>query len=203
MIVTDIVEVSKNKVKIYIDNEVAFALYKSELSKYDIHAGKELEQNNYHFIIDDILTKRAKQRCMNLLQSRDYTKYQISSKLKQGMYPDEVIERAVAYVESYGYIDDTRYVRYYISENKNSKSRRQIEQKLLQKGICKEVVKSIYDELSEDDEFDAEEELIQKYVKKRKYSNEEATFEEEQKIISFLYRKGFSLDKIYKVVGEK
>ena len=203
MIVTDIVEVSKNKVKIYIDNEVAFALYKSELSKYGIHAGKELEQNNYHFIIDDILTKRAKQRCMNLLQSRDYTKYQISSKLKQGMYPDEVIERAVAYVESYGYIDDTRYVRYYISENKNSKSRRQIEQKLLQKGICKEVVKSIYDELSEDDEFDAEEELIQKYVKKRKYSNEEAPFEEEQKIISFLYRKGFSLDKIYKVVGEK
>ena len=54
----------------------------------------------------DVLLKRAKLRCMNLLKSRDYTEYQLRMKLRQGVYPEDIIDAAVAYVASYGYVND-------------------------------------------------------------------------------------------------
>ena len=41
---------------------------------------------------------------------------------------------------------------------------------------------------------------IKKLLEKKHYSSQDATYEESQKMIGFLYRKGFSLDKIYKAV---
>lgn len=201
MIVTDIVDLSKSRVKIYIDNEVAFALYKGEISKYKIYKEKEISQNDYDFIINEILLKRAKLRCMNLLKSKDYTKQQLIIKLQQNVYPISVIERAIDYVESYGYIDDKRYARAYISCNSRTKSRKQIELNLLQKGINKEIIENLFSELMDLDEVENEENLILRLIKKKRFNKENATYEEIQKLIAFLYRKGFSLDKIYKVLN--
>ncbi|MDE7047743.1 MAG: RecX family transcriptional regulator, partial [Lachnospiraceae bacterium] len=48
-----------------------------------------------------------------------------------------------------------------------------------------------------------EEALIEKLLVKKHYCRQEATMQERQKIIRFLFRKGFSLDKIYKAVGQE
>lgn len=202
MIVTEIAEFSKQKVKVYIDYEFAFVLYKGELRTYQLKVGTELSQELYHKIVDEVLIKRAKLRCMNLLKSRDYTKYQLASKLRQGLYPQEVIDEAIAYCVSYRYLDDLRYAKAYIGYAQNSKSRKQIEQDLLKKGVNTEDIAAAFDDKQEKEDLVEEEELIAKILVKKHYKREMATYEERQKIIGFLYRKGFSLDKIYKVVGE-
>ena len=47
MTVNRIEEVSSSKVKVYIDEEFAFALYKGELRKYGIKEEKELTEAAY------------------------------------------------------------------------------------------------------------------------------------------------------------
>ena len=42
MIVTDIIEVTKAKSRVYLDEEAAFVLYKGELRLYHICKGEEL-----------------------------------------------------------------------------------------------------------------------------------------------------------------
>ena len=46
-----------------------------------------------------------------------------------------------------------------------------------------------------------EEELIRKLLEKKHYHKNDSTLEERRKIAAFLYRKGFSSDKINKAVG--
>ena len=103
---------------------------------------------------------------------------------------------------SFGYVDDKRFARAYISYAGKTKSRKQIECYLMQKGVAKSDIAGAFEELEEMDALESEESLIQALLVKKHYKKESANREERRKIIGFLYRKGFSLDKIYKVVGE-
>lgn len=202
MIVTDIVELSKTKVKVCVDDDIYFALYQSELGKFAVKKGCELSKETYDTIMNEILLKRAKLRCMNLLKNRDYTEYQLVTKLKQGLYPEEIIHAAVAYVIFYGYVDDARYARSYIEYAGQTKSRRQIENDLLRKGVSKETIMQAYAQCAEEDSITKEEELIHRLLEKKHFDRQNATYEECQKMVGFLYRRGFVIDKIYKVIGQ-
>lgn len=201
MIVTEIVEISKTKVRVYVDDEISFALYKGELRKLAIKKDSELSQETYDTIMNEVLSKRAKLRCMNLLKSRDYTESQLVTKLRQGLYPGDVINAAVAYMISYGYVNDIRYAKSYIECAGQTKSRRQIENDLMRKGISKEKIRQAYTQCSEEDSITAEEQLIHKLLEKKHFDRRNATYEEYQKMVGFLYRKGFLPDNIYKAVG--
>jgi regulatory protein len=200
MVVIDIEEISKSKVKVSTDNGATFSLYKSELRTYGITLNKEIPEETYSKLIDEVLVKRAKLRCMNLLKSRDYTRCQMENKLKMGGYPLEVIDKAVAYVMSYGYIDDLRYALSYIGYKSSSRSLKQIKNDLLKKGISGDVIEAAFIKCVDEKRITDESELIEKLIEKKKFDKETATYEEKQKIIGFLYRKGFSMDKIYKAV---
>lgn len=166
MTVTDISEISKSKVKVCIDHDIYFALYKGEMRKYAVKENQEISQELYDMLINEVLLRRAKLRCMNLLKSRDYTKHQLETKLRQGIYPGEVIDAAVAYVASYGYVDDTKYAGEYIRCAGNSKSRRQIENDLQRKGVSKDEIEKGICPLREEDELADEQELIKKLLEK-------------------------------------
>ena len=201
MTVTDIVELSKTRSRIFIDNEAAFVLYKGEIRSMNIKKDRELSEESFRHIMDELLIKRARLRCLNLLKSRDYTKHQLMSKLKQGFYPETVIENAIAYTASYGYIDDVKYAKSYIKYAGNSKSKKQITNDLQKKGVSKQDIENAYMQCEGENLFTDEEELIEKLLAKKRFYKNDSTFEERQKIAAFLYRKGFSSDKIYKAVG--
>lgn len=196
MIVTDIVELDKKRSKVFIDGEFAFVLYKGELRTYSIKTGSELSEANYQEIIGVVLSKRAKLRAMNLLQKRDYTERQLRDKLTEGLYPRELIDETIDYVKSYKYLDDERFARDYITYHMSLRSRNRIIQDLSGKGIDKDMIMPILDELyDEEDDGDPELEQIGKLLIKKHYSDD-LDFKDKQKIMAFLLRKGYSMSKI-------
>ncbi len=201
MVVTDIVELSKTRSRVILDNEEAFVLYKGEIRSMNVKKGEELSDENIRYIMSELLVKRARLRCLNLLKSRDYTRHQLISKLKQGFYPKTVIENAIEYTASYGYIDDVKYAMAYIQYAGSAKSRKQIVNELQKKGVSKQDIEIAYMQSEEKNICIGEEEVIQKLLEKKHYRKNESTFEERRKIADFLYRKGFSTDKICKSVG--
>ncbi|MBD5504425.1 MAG: regulatory protein RecX [Lachnospiraceae bacterium] len=200
MLVTQISEVSKSRCRVYLDGQFAFVLYKGELRRFQIKVDEELLEESYREIMTEILPKRAKLRSMNLLQSRDYTRRQLADKLEQGDYPQECIEEAIAYVESYGYIDDKRYARDFIEYNLASKSRTRIETDLMRKGIGKEIIRAAFEELTDLGVKQDELALACDLLRKKKYCADTATGQEQQKMYGFLYRRGFRHDTISKAL---
>ena len=198
-IITGVAELSGGRYQIEVDGELRFALYRGEMRGCHITEGERISGEALDGIFSGVLTKRAKSRCMNLLKSRPYTEHQLREKLRQGLYPEAVRDAALQYVKSFRYIDDRRYVKDYIEYYGESRSRGRITQDLLRKGIGKELVAEVYQEdLAE--ELPDEAVLMERWIQKKHYDRESADDQERRKMGAFLYRKGFSLDKIGKLL---
>lgn len=198
--ITEITELSKSRYKIEVDGEYGFVLYRSELREYHIREGESLPEEFLEEILKEVLPRRAKLRGMNLLKSREYTEHQLREKLRQGMYPERVIDEAIEYLRSYHYIDDRRYAKDYIVYYSDSRSRGRIEQDLLRKGIHRNLIRAVYEEDLGEEKLPDEVLLIKKLLDKKNYREESADYQEKQKMKAFLYRKGFSPDNIEKIL---
>lgn len=199
-IVTDISEFSGGRYKVYIDQEFAFVLYKSELRQYGISSDHEISDEHYDDIIHRVLPKRAKLRAMALLQKRCYTEKQLTDKLKEGLYSKAVIEEALNYVKSFGYVDDLQFAVDYITYHEEDRSERRIICDLQQKGIDENVIRQALDKWKELGGCQNEQEMIRAALKKKNY-NSDCSLKERQKIYAFLLRKGFSIENVNKVLG--
>ena len=83
-IITQIDELDKKRCKVYIDQEYAFTIYKGEIKEYKLSVNYPIEDKVYQIIKTEILPKRAKKRCLNLLQKRPYTERKLREKLEEG-----------------------------------------------------------------------------------------------------------------------
>lgn len=193
MIVTRTEAVTKTKYKVYIDGQFAFVLYKGELSRYHVIEGQGLPEEAYEKIRGEVLTKRAKLRAMHLLNAMGRTESQLTEKLKQGGYPEDIIKEALAYVKSFGYVNDINYARNFIDNRKDKKSRKEIVILLKGKGVSDEDIERAMEECYGKD---TAVQAIEKLMRKRRYAPGEASYEEKQKFMAYLMRKGFSYDDV-------
>lgn len=200
MIVTAVEELSKSKRKVYIDGEFAFVLYKGELRLYHICIGKEMENADYIEIMEKVLTKRARMRAMHLLTKKDYTEKQLSDKLKQGLYPQEVIQDALQYVAGFHYTDDLRFAVGYITDHVSSRSRLRIEQDLLQKGIKRDTLEQAWLEWENRGGEQDEASMIINLIEKRGICWKQADQKERHRVYRYLLGKGFSGETIQKAL---
>lgn len=197
MQITDIKSVSKTKFKVYLDGQFAFTLYKGELFRYRIQEDGELSEEVYQEIREKVVLKRAKLRAMHLLNDMDRTESQLRTKLLNGDYPADIVDEAIAYVKSFGYINDESYIRRFIESKRNSKSKKEIYALLMKKGVDMEQVQEILSEYySAEDSLNA----IRDLLRKKRYDPKSATDQEMRKIYGYLARKGFGYEDIRQVI---
>lgn len=196
MIVTQITGITKGRYRIYIEEKPTFVLYRGEVRRLGIKEGEAVSEESLREIQEEILPARAKRRAMNLLQTRDYTEGGLREKLRGGDYPENCIEEALAYVKSYGYVDDHRYAKDFISYHLDRKSRTRIEQDLMRKGIGKDTIRAIFEELEEEGTRQDEEAMIRSLLEKKKYDPKTAARQDKQRMYAFLYRRGFHTEAI-------
>ncbi|MDD3360460.1 MAG: regulatory protein RecX [Hespellia sp.] len=197
MVVTKIEPVQKTRFKVYIEEQFAFALYKGELSRYRIKEGCEIEESVFQKIKTEIVVKRAKLRAMHLLNDMDYTESGLRQKLKQGLCTDDVIDIAMDYVKSFGYIDDYRYAVHFIDRKKESKSRKEIYASLVRKGVPAQQIEQA---MEESYDSNGEKEAIRALIAKKRFDFHTADPAQIQKMYAYLARKGFRYDDIRQVV---
>lgn len=191
MIITKLEKCNAKKIRVYIDEEYAFIVYPQDIRIYALKEDMELSEKLYNQIMEETIIRRAKQKAMALLKKSDRTEKELYFKLKQAEYPKTAIECAIEYVKSYNYVNDDRYLEQYVSYKKGTKSIRVMEMELKQKGLSKE---QIQEQLEKEEVTD--EVAIQKAIRKKIGRKENLTFEQMQKIASYLYRKGFKEEDI-------
>lgn len=187
MWITEIKPITNKKVRVVTDEELAFVLYKGELSRYHLKEDQELSQETYQQIQNEVLKKRAKLRAMHLLNRQDYTEAGLYRKLEQGEYTKEAIEEAIDYVRSYHYLDDARYAENYIRFRLGKKSRRQLSFELEQKGVSRTIIQEILERTAGDNE--AEQILIQ--LRRRCPDISSLDGKERNKHMAYFLRKGY------------
>lgn len=196
MLVTDILDYDKRKVLVQLDGYLIFPLYKGEITKYRLQKDCEISDAVYTEIMKVLLPKRVKLRAMNLLQKRSYTTSGLRHKLMEGHYPEEMVEEAIDYVTSYGYLNDLRYAEEYIRCYSENRSKRRVMQDLFTKGISIDVAEQAWQQYEAENTLVDEEAQILELLRKKKFDVENADYKERVKMMNYLYRKGYSFDRI-------
>ena len=187
--------------KIYLDTEEIIDISPLIRQKYDLKVNDNIER-----FYDEISYEASLEKGIFLISLKDRTKKEIRSKLEEKFRNKSAILQAIEKLEELGYLNDLNYAISYIEGRTYGKNR--ISYNLFQKGIDKVTVEKAYlilDEEKEDNVDDTKlEKLIEKNSKKININNEreEKKVKEEQKLIQYLARQGFSLDKIFKKLKE-
>lgn len=197
MKITEIITEKKGKLLVHTDEVGIFPIYGKEAAVYHIEEGAELTHEQWERLCSEVLKKRVIRRALYLLQKMDRTEAGLRRKLRENHYPEQLIDVAVDYVKSYGYIDDLRYASAYIRCHQSEKSRLQLEMLLQKRGVSPDVI----EQALEAEFTDNEEQLIQKLLMKKHYDSENMDQKEKYRIYQYILRRGFSGVEIKKQMG--
>lgn len=145
--------------------------------------------------------RRARRKAMRLLEHMDRTEKALWEKLLQAGFSEEASQDAISYVKSFGYIDDSRYARTYISGRMDTKSRRKILQELADKGVDRETALEAWQEEAQLSERD-EREILCSTIRKKYAPGSVLDDREMRRLIGFLSRRGFQYQDITHVLDE-
>ena len=138
----------------------------------------------------------AKQKAMDLLLYRTRTEKELYDKLIERGYSEEDSAEAIAYVKSFGYLNDENYAEYYVSSRGTQKGRSAIKRELRDKGVDDELIENALEELP--DETDT----IRELLIKKAGAPHELDEKEFRRLYGFFLRRGFSGGAIMKTLKD-
>jgi len=187
--------------KIYLDTEEIMDISPLIRQKYDLKVNDSIER-----FYDEISYEASLEKGIFLISLKDRTKKEVRLKLEEKFWNKNAVLKAIEKLEEFGYLNDLNYAISYIESKTYGKNR--ISYNLFQKGIDRSTVEKAYLTLDEEKEENIDDvklgKLIDKNSRKINSSNsrDEKKLKEEQKLIQYLARQGFSLDKIFKKLKE-
>ena len=152
----------------------------------------------------DKLLNRCKERSLYLLEQASKSESKLRDKLvKSGRYSEDIIEETIDFLKKYDYINDLRFAKQLIKHYSGSKSLREIEQKLYQRGVNQKDIKEAMTEFKDDEELseDSEMRAVKAAINKKCKDTSALDQEEERKLYSSLMRKGFSYSTVRKALS--
>ncbi|MCH5303485.1 MAG: RecX family transcriptional regulator [Ruminococcus sp.] len=196
MIITDIVPKRKRLSALYIDGEFALKIDSETLITSPFSVGSEITDEQLKELIDASGEKRAKEKALWLLSSRDHSKRELETKIRKTS-DSESAKKAVERMEELGLVNDEKFARRYAEELINIKhlSLKGAKYKLLEKGIDRDLA----DEILEEMPFEPREHIELLIEKKyKKYLSDEKG---RRKTIAALQRLGYSWSDINAVMN--
>lgn len=170
-----------------------YVLHSEIIVKYGIATNAEIDQDKLAEVVFESDVMIATNLAMNYVSSKLITTKQLKDYLKGKGYKAQVVEKVIDKFNEYGVLNDENFATSFVSIKQNSLSKRAIEQKLMQKGVSKEISKSCLEEF---DDTEVAIKTAEKFMKTKEYTEENIT-----KLLRHLSYKGFDYETINKVVG--
>lgn len=193
MRITGIEQQKKNieRYNIYIDGEYRCSVDSDILQELGLSEEMELDETEFNKTMEIIQYKGALRAALYILARTPKTESDIEKRLIEKQHPWKAIQQVMEYLKEIGYINDESYAESYIRSIKDitGTSRRSILQRLVNKGVDKEIIQQKLDEADIDDY-----ESAIKAAKKKISSLKGNSKEKKLKLLNYLYRKGFAVD---------
>lgn len=187
----NLIRLTISKEKFYVD----YDLYYENAFEID----KEIDFPTYKLILANDEFNRAKNYALNKISYSQKSTYEIRQKLKEQKFSEDVIEKIIAYLDSYGFLDDESYVKAYIRDKDeiSNWSRGKIRFMLKRKHIDDNLIEDYIYMIS--DEREAEK---ARFFADKKIKND-FSYENRAKVFRHLASKGFDVDIINQVLNER
>lgn len=200
MKITKIEKQKKNlkRYSVFIDDEFAFGIDEVDLLYYKLSENTQIDETKYNFILENVIYNKAKNKAVKYISYQPRTEKEVTEKLKECEYSDDIIFRVIETMKKYNYINDKEYAKNFLTSKLNLKGYGifKISFDLKQKGISDDIINDII-ENTELNENKRALEVLEKKLRGKKISD----YKEKQKLYNFLLRRGFSYDVIKEAVN--
>ena len=175
-----------------IDGE-KYIIHSEIIVKYGLATNGEISHEKLVEVMLESDIMIATNLAMNYVSSKLITTKQLKDYLRGKGYKSQVISKVVDKFNEYGVINDENFASAFINIKQNSLSKRAIENKLIQKGVNKDIASSY---LQEFDDTEVAIRMAEKFMKTKDYTEENIT-----KLLRHLSYKGFDYETINKVLN--
>ncbi len=139
---------------------------------------------------------KALKYALNILNRKDYTEFEMFSKLKMKGFDDNEINETIKYLKSNNFLNDKRYVENFVYFRlKNGYGKKRIEYDLKKKGIGEELINKYVNS--------ADEMQSAKSILKAKAEHLKEDKNRRVKLFAFLARRGFNYEIINRLLNEE
>ncbi len=151
MLITAIEERRRGMSALFIDGEYALSVDTVTLISSGYKAGSEITDDQLHELIEASDLNRAKEKALYLIEYRSRTRKEMEQKLIP-LFGENASESAIERLEQLGLINDESYAKQYASELlfKKHYSQKRAEFELMKKGISRDLIDEIMEELAPD-----------------------------------------------------
>ncbi len=147
--------------------------------------------------------KDAIKKAINILLGNDKSEKELRDRLIKAGFSDEATDASVEYCKGFGYVNDRRITESFILSQCSKRSRREIEMKLVLKGIDRDLIEEVYCSIEDDESvslYNAQLEAARKIFKRKVDSGlDPGSYNDLIKIKAALYNKGFSENIIHEL----
>ncbi|HMS23957.1 MAG TPA: RecX family transcriptional regulator [Candidatus Saccharibacteria bacterium] len=190
--ITDIKQQVKrqDRYSIFIDDKYSFSLSENELMKSGIRLNREYTTTELEQLKQTAVLDKAYMRSLDMLSRRARSEWELRDYLRRKDNESEIIDQIITRLKRLQYIDDYIFAKAWVDNRRLLKatSKRKLSQELKQK----RVEQSVIDGVLADDETDELAVIRELIAKKRTQSR----YQDDQKLIAYLLRQGFSYSDV-------
>ncbi len=144
--------------------------------------------------------RKAKGYALRLFKLRPRSEAELKAKLRDKGFTEDVSSRIIGEFKELGYIDDTVFARIWMQSRLKKYGFRRVARELTQKGILKEYIIALWEDLrGEHDEAAVARDIVERRARLYK---DIPVLKRKKRIMDFLARRGFSAETINKVIRE-
>ena len=214
-IITDIKQAVKNqnRANIFVNGKYRFSLDIFQLTQLNVKIGSKFTKTEIENLEQQSEFGKLYALALNYCLMRPHSKKEISDYLwkktlnrkfknrKTGEFYEKKgvsnisVEQVLSRLIEKKYIDDEKFAKFWV-ENRNQRkgsSIKKLKSELFSKGVSSDIIEQVLSESNRNDE-DEIQKIIAKKAKK---------YTDEQKLIAYLARQGFSFDEIKKVISKE
>jgi regulatory protein len=195
----------KNRVNVSVDGKYRFSLDFSQLAELGVRVGNEYTDGQLDELENESQFGKLYMRALEYSLMRPHSQYELSQYLyrktrdtltktgsvKKGV-SKALTERVYDRIIERGYVNDTSFAEYWIENRQLRKgiSQRKLQAELAAKGVDRSIVERLLNNTERSDEDEIQKILLKKANR----------YDDEQKLIAYLARQGFSYDDIKQAI---
>lgn len=196
MKITKISFSKRGNVLIYADEEYLMSVPQEVFLKSGIKLNSHITEEEAENVLSSSNSYKAKEKALRLLSFRAHSKQELKNKIKR-VSDEEAAESATQKMEELGLINDKSYAAMYAKELFFRKfySEKRAAYELSKKGVSKDIISEVIDEISPDEED------ILKNAFEKKFYNRIKTEKDINRAYMYFCRLGYSFSQIKSLFG--
>ena len=187
MTITKIKRIAKtNRYHLYVDDKWSGIFLDETLATHKLKTNDEIDEQTFKEIKEENDRKLSFDMAVTYLEKYVVSEKGVKDYLRKKGFDEKSIKQTIEKLGDYGYVDDEKFAKNYFDSLSASQGKNVIAGKLRNKGISKEIVDELLENI--DDEKQLEQALV---LAKRFLKNREKSAKTKQKCLAHLIYKGY------------